>query len=108
MQSKRTKALAINTQTKLKVYERDKHHCVWCGRWVTESNACCHYIARSQGGLGIEQNILTLCNECHARYDNGAEWGENIREKMKAVFKEYLQSKYDDWNERELIYKKWG
>ena len=60
-----------------------------------------HYIARSQGGLGIEENIVTLCICCHSQYDNSAD-RRYIREEIKA----YLRSMYQDWDETKLIYRK--
>lgn len=97
--SKRTKALEIPPKVKEKVLERDGC-CVYCGR-QGQPNA--HFIARSQGGLGIEENILTLCFDCHRKYDQSTE-----RQKMRAYFAEYLKSKYPDWNEEKLVYKKYG
>lgn len=101
--SKMSEACEIPKKVKLKVYKRDNEKCIVCGRWVTWHNACCHYIARSHGGLGIEENILTLCNDCHYRYDN-----TSLRLILKEFLKQYLKSKYKDWNENNLIYKKWG
>ena len=95
--NRRTKALMIPTAVKWKVLERDGC-CVYCGR---EGAPNAHYISRAQGGLGIEENILTLCTECHRRYDQSTD-----RAKMREYFKEYLQLKYTDWNEEKLYYKK--
>ena len=102
MKSKRTKACEIPKEVKKAVYERDNERCLICGRWVCEFYACAHFIPRSQGGLGIEQNILTLCSEDHRRYDESSH-----REEYKQFFRKYLQSKYPDWNEKDLIYDKW-
>ena len=102
MKSKRTKACEIPKSVKKTVYERDNHKCIICGRWVDESCACCHFIGRAQGGLGIEQNILTLCPTCHRQYDNGLH-----RHDYREVFAEYLASKYPGWNEKDLVYDKW-
>lgn len=96
--SKRTKALEISPKVKAKVYERDGGCCVYCGR-PGQPNA--HFIARSQGGLGIEENILTLCFDCHREYDQTTN-----RPKMREYFRKYLQSKYSEWDETKLIYKK--
>lgn len=98
VKTKRTKALEIPQKVKERVLERDMY-CVYCGR-QGQPNA--HYIARSQGGLGIEENILTLCCDCHRRYDNSID-----RPKMREYFKNYLKSKYPDWDEKKLIYDKW-
>lgn len=95
--NRRTKALDIPRKVKQKVLERD-HCCVWCGR---EGAPNAHYISRAQGGLGIEENILTLCTECHRRYDQSED-----RPIMREYFREYLQSKYPDWDESKLIYRK--
>lgn len=96
--SRRTKALEIPRKVKEAVYERDNGCCVWCGK-QGQPNA--HYIARSQGGLGIEENILTLCWEHHRKYDQ-----TTARPKMREYFKGYLKSKYPDWDEKKLTYKK--
>lgn len=95
--NRRTKALQIPPKVKERVLWRDKW-CVWCGK-PGQPNA--HFISRAQGGLGIEENILTLCPECHRRYDQTTD-----RAEMREYFKEYLQSKYPEWDENKLYYKK--
>ena len=108
MNSKRSKATDISQAVKKKVWERDKHRCVVCGNnYNVMPNA--HYISRNKGGLGIEQNVVTLCteltkNKCHRKYDLGT---KEERERIGLKIKKYLQSKYDNWNEEDLIYKKW-
>lgn len=99
MKSKRTKALDITQKTKQIVWERDNMHCVICGNPNAMPNA--HYIPRSKGGLGIEQNIVTLCINCHQAFDQSTKHSE-----YKEFIKNYLQSKYEDWNEEDLVYKK--
>lgn len=107
--SQRTKALEIPLEVKKKVAERDSIDgwacCIWCGKPAPTTNpfafSNAHYIPRSQGGLGIEENILTLDWECHLNFDQT----EN-RPKMKEFFKDYLKTKYPDWDEENLIYKK--
>lgn len=96
--AQRTKALEIPQRVKKAVFERDGGACIWCAK-RGEPNA--HYIPRSQGGLGIEENTLTLCWDCHLQYDQS----EN-RPKMGAFFKAYLMSKYPNWDEEKIIYKK--
>lgn len=97
--SKRAKACDIPQDVKDKVLERDGGICVFCLSGNAEANA--HYISRAHNGLGIEQNILTLCYKCHKRYDQTTD-----RKQMREFFKKYLQSKYDGWNEDNIIYKK--
>lgn len=105
----RTQALAIDKTVKIAVAERDSVQghpcCVWCGKpaptdyELAFSNA--HYISRAQGGLGIEENILTLCPECHRAFDQSIQ-----RRKMRAFFKHYLSTRYLGWTEENLIYRK--
>lgn len=98
---KRTKALAIPKEVKERVWERDKGCCVWCGSPHAAPNA--HFIARSHSGLGIEENILTLCPECHREFDQGS---RGQRENMKIFFRAYLKVRYPDWDEENLVYRR--
>ena len=98
--SKRAKALQPSERVKQAVYERDGGLCVWCGRQGLPE---AHYIPRSKGGLGIEENILTLCRECHDKFDHGTR-DERIRRKL--YFAEYLKEKYPEWDENNLVYRK--
>jgi len=105
--SNRSKATDITRQVKLTVFLRDNGKCVVCGNSINVMpNA--HYISRQNGGLGIEENIVTLCtelteNKCHRKYDFGTkEEQEYCRNKIK----KYLESKYKNWDEKNLIYKK--
>lgn len=100
MKSRRTKALEISAAVKRHVYERDKGCCVLCGSPNGLPNA--HYIGRAQGGLGIEKNVVTLCPECHREYDQTAR-----REEIRQELRDYLRGFYPDWDENELIYRKW-
>ena len=102
MKSKRSKACEISQKVKEIVWLRDNKSFIFCGRYVPKTCACCHFIARSHGGLGIEKNILTLCNDCHYMYDN-----TDKRKKIKELFRQYLKEKYQDWDEKELVYNKW-
>lgn len=96
--SKRTKALSISPKIKKIVYERDGF-CILCGSPNGLPEA--HYIPRSRGGLGIEQNIVTLCDKCHYRLDQTTE-----RKKLLAVVKKYLDDKYPDFTDEQRIYRK--
>lgn len=98
MKSNRTKALEISKAVKGAVWKRDGGRCVLCGR---PGNPEAHYISRKHGGLGIEQNILTLCRKCHNRYDQTTE-----RAEIGAVLADYLRSCYPDWDPVDLIYRK--
>lgn len=109
MKSKRTKDLEIPIEVKKAVAERDSVDgfpcCIYCGKPAPTTNPLAfsnaHFISRGQGGEGVEENILTLCWDCHLRFDQSTD-----RQKMKSFFKEYLKSKYPDWDEGKLIYRK--
>ena len=96
---KRTKALQINPKVKAKVYERDGGLCIFCKQ---PGDPVAHFVSRAQGGLGIEENIITACSHCHRKMD-----ATTNREYMKDIARVYLRSKYPDWDEKELYYKKW-
>ena len=106
----RTEALGIHWWVKKYVAKRDSVDgwpcCILCGRTAPTSNPMAfsnaHYISRAQGGLGISQNILTLCPDCHRKYD-GPE-----RNTLRPILRRYLREHYDYWDEEDLIYKKEG
>lgn len=101
--------LAISQAVKTAVAERDsiggRPCCIWCGRPaptpLAYSNA--HYISRAHGGVGVEENILTLCPDCHRIYDQTA-----ARETMRPILRRYLREYYPDWDESKLIFEKYG
>ncbi len=95
---KRTKALDISPSVKKVVYARDGGLCIICGA-PGAPNA--HYISRGQSGLGIEQNVVTLCQACHTAYDQSTQ-----RETLKNTIADYLRSKYENWDDMRLTYQK--
>lgn len=100
MKSKRSKACDIPQSVKQQVWERDGERCIICGSPTAMPNA--HYISRAHGGLGIEQNIVTLCHKCHHAYDNTSQ-----RTLYREAIKAYLRGIYGaEWNEEKLTYKK--
>lgn len=100
MKSKRSKACDIPKKVKQAVWERDDHCCIICGSPYAMPNA--HYISRAHGGLGVEENIVTLCQNCHFAYDNSAQ-----RQYLKKCIRQYLIKIYgEDWKEENLVYKK--
>ena len=96
---RQTKATSISKAVKLAVMERDMGVCLNCGAM---GDPCAHFVGRAHGGLGIEQNIVTLCRACHALYDNSEQ-----RHEIRLRLLTYLKSKYPDWNEDLLYYKKY-
>lgn len=99
MKHKMTKACSISPAVKAAVYERDNRRCILCDS--NRGQPVAHYIARSHGGLGIEQNIFTACDDCHRCYDNSDE-----RPILRGRVRAYLESRYSEWDEAKLIYKK--
>ena len=99
--SKRKEATDIPLEVRLEVWERDDHKCIFCKRYVGVACANAHYIKRSQGGLGIPQNIGTACPLCHREEDAGKNTGL-----YRELFRKYLSSQYSDWDETKLYYKK--
>ena len=91
----------IPRSVKRTVWERDGRRCILCGR--PEAGPWCHFIPRSQGGLGIEENIWTGCQRCHSLFDQGS--GPAAVQARKAV-RAYLAALYPGWNEAYLIYEK--
>lgn len=107
---KDTKERDFDRGTKIAIMVRDSIEgwpcCVFCGAAAPTntpvwSNA--HFIARSQAGLGIEWNGLTLCPSCHRRYDQTTE-----RAEMREFFRDYLRDKYYGWgwSEEKLVQRR--
>lgn len=101
--SKRSNACDITQKVKEIVWNRDKQKCIYCGKFVPKTCANAHFIKRSQGGLGIEENVVTLCPECHFEEDHG---------KNTKVYEEYIENYLKgiygaDWSKEDLIYRKW-
>ena len=101
--SKRAKATDISYKTKQKVWERDNQCCIYCGKSGYGVMPNAHFISRKNGGLGIEQNIVTLCFDCHYKYDFG---GKEISSSYRKYIRNYLSEKYENWREEDLIYEK--
>ena len=99
--SKRSKACDISPKVRKEVLERDNHQCIICGK--NHGLQIAHYISRARSGLGIPQNLATMCVSCHFAMDNG-----KYHEELQKAVREHLQAHYDNWNEKDLIYKKWS
>ena len=96
----RAKVCEITPKVRKIVTERDNGRCVLCGRRGFPN---AHFVKRSQGGMGIPENIVTLCPDCHYQEDFGknSKWYEEQIEK-------YLKTYYgEEWRKEDLVYKKW-
>jgi len=100
MASKQKQATDISQKERQAVYDRDNKRCIICGsnQWLEVA----HYIGRSQGGMGIRQNLVCLCKTHHMAYDG------DKRDIYRKVIHDYLQGWYQDWNEQDLVYDKYG
>ena len=104
-----TRNTAIPAKVKQAVAIRDEVDgwpcCLICGTPAPPSAhtafSCAHYIPRSAGGKGVEENVVTLCPRCHSMYDQGID-----RRTTAAYIEEYLKSKYPHWDKELLVYKK--
>lgn len=99
--SKMSKACDILPKVRQEVLERDNHCCIVCGK--NHGLQIAHYISRARGGLGIPQNLAVMCVSCHIAMDNG-----KYHKELQKFFREHLQAHYPEWDEKDLIYKKWS
>lgn len=100
---KQTKEKEIPKKVKETVWKRDKHKCIFCHKQVPVECACCHFIPRSAGGLGIPENIFTACEDCHREQDNG----KNTKEYDKKVERHLKRIYGKNWDKSKLFYKKY-
>lgn len=101
MKKAMTKATDISREVKQAVAERDGGICIipGCGCAGTPN---AHYIPRSQGGLGIEENIVTLCPACHHDYDH-----TGMRRHHGQIIKIYLDGFYPGFPDEDRIYHRY-
>lgn len=112
--SKQARAREFSPAQRKKIKNRDRDQCIFCMMgyqmnveeysFEMQIKSIMHFIPRSQGGLGIEQNGAIGCHYHHHMFDNGT---QGNRGEMKELFKEYLKRFYKDWNEEALVYNKW-
>lgn len=98
--SKRTKACDISQKVRDIVVKRDGGLCIWCNKPYAQ---ICHYISRGARGLGIPENLVCGCVECHDIADHGT---REARAKKRKQMRSYLMMQYPDWDETELRYRK--
>lgn len=109
--SKRSRATEFTAKAREAIYERDGRQCIFCAMGYRMDEAplyeqgiieCMHYIPKSQGGRGIEQNGALGCKAHHTMFDNG-----KYRHEMGEIFGKYLSDHYYAWSRADLIYDKW-
>ena len=103
-----TKATSIPPEVKKAVYIRDNGFCPLFHFLI--HHAASNVVRRSQGGKGIERNIVTLCPACHRAYDEGANIQRlgrgTTRESLYCYLVAYLKGFYPNWNREDMIYHK--
>lgn len=99
--SRQAKALNISQKVKKIVWERDGKCCILCGNPEAMPNA--HVVPRSAGGMGVEQNVVTLCCGCHRRLDQTTE-----RKTLLEQVTDYIKAVYPGWTPESVTYKKYG
>ena len=112
---RQTKQTAIPASVKAAVALRDSANgpatCIICG---APGGPHCHIVRRSQGGMGIEENIVTLCPQCHYSLDEGlylkrlAPLGIKTQQQVQNIVEDYMREKYPGWNRENVKYRKWG
>lgn len=90
----------MSAKVRKKVKERDSFDgapcCIYCGNPYALQVA--HVVNASQGGLGIEENGVTLCAKCHIEMDNGKD-GYVIR----SYAENYLKGIYEGWDRAKVV-----
>ena len=91
----------VSQDVREKVYERDSYDgwpcCIFCGH--PRGIEVHHFIERSRGGRGIEENLVCLCKKCHTKIHQGDTDIQNY-------IRSYLSEHYEDWDEQSLIARK--
>ena len=96
---KETRATMITPEVKRAVQLRDHGRCIFCDRFGLPE---AHIVRRSQGGLGIPENIVTACRECHRALDEGRD-----RKYYQAKAERYMLKHYPGWDRKKLVYRKY-
>lgn len=111
--SKRSQATEFGQNVRMDIIRRDRGECIFCRMGYDSQKAdpfelkvkdIMHFIPRSKGGLGVEQNGAVGCRYHHGLLDNG---NRGSRQEMLEIFEGYLKSRYEDWNRKELVYDKY-
>lgn len=111
--SRAARAREFPKEAREEIFQRDLGQCIFCKQqyhmedatWLSkEILSIMHYVPRSKNGLGIPENGALGCEYHHNMMDNG---NKGRRAEMLGIFRDYLKSKYKDWNEEMLTYSKW-
>ena len=96
-----------------KIVERDEDQCLFCrmdyhmecrSEVLYRLRNIMHFVNKSQGGLGVEENGVVGCQYHHGLLDNGH---LGLRDEMLEIMETHLKSHYPDWDKSKLVYRKW-
>ena len=83
----------IRPEKRLAIYLRDRFHCLWCRRDLTDRPGQLtldHWTSRARGGSNEATNLLTSCRDCNSRR----------RERTAAQFaREVYEKVFGHWTE---------
>lgn len=111
---KGTKEKQFSQKTQMRIWNRDDGMCIFCRQKYHMKNRdpmlyqirdIMHYIPKSAGGLGIEENGAVGCRYHHGLMDNG---NKGLREEMLDKMAAYLKDLYPGWDDIEKTYEKWA
>ena len=92
--SKRSKACEISQKVKEIVWNRDKHKCIYCERYVPKTCANAHYIKRSQRWFRHRRKYSYIMSRMPL---SGRPWIKytTIRRLHRKLFKRHLWNKLE-------------
>lgn len=96
LRSKRSLATGIPKHVRQEVLVRDRR-CVICGSM--HQIEIHHLVERSRLGMGVDNNLVSLCRQCHRDIHNG-DTGK------KTFIRNYLERLYPDITDNMRKYKK--
>lgn len=108
--SRRSRATEFGKCVRENIKARDGG-CIFCkmkyrmpeeGAYGTSQFQIMHFIPRSQGGRGIQENGAVGCLYHHEMLDNG----KGTRKEMLELFEGYLKERYPLWDKMDLYYRK--
>jgi len=97
--SKRSLATKITIDVRMDVKVRDNGKCTICG--TMENIQIHHFVPRSLGGMGITNNLISLCQFHHKQLHDGNGY---ILEHVK----QYMKDLYPNVNNNERKYNKFN
>lgn len=89
----------LSNKQRKAIYRRDGYQCALCGS--TRYLQLHHCIPRGKGGKDTDQNLITLCSDCHALAHglNLHDYPDMRQSDIELLIVEYLADEYaPDWD----------